>query len=197
MSVSLYKIVIESHTFYRKWKKKKIMVLDKWWPLIICNPWIMTTGLGFWGPYQAGENSHTFDLLGLSLESCEDFKAHTGIKDSINLTYTVDGQCSQLFLRGVRLDGAKLPTQDWFASFGENCRHPLLCPYWVQKLVEVMTSDTALGTKSVLILSVSHKNSVCIMDLVRMWESRSLHGALGDNWCLLLAQAHKLKALAW
>lgn len=112
MSVSLYKIAIESHTFYRKWKKKKIVVLDNQWPLIICNPWIMTTGLGFWGPYQAGENSHTFDLLGLSLESCEDFKAHTGIKDSINLTYTVDGQCSQLFLRGVRIDGAKLPTQD-------------------------------------------------------------------------------------
>lgn len=103
MSVSLYKIAIESHTFYRKWKKKKIVVLDNQWPLIICNPWIMTTGLGFWGPYQAGENSHTFDLLGLSLESCEDFKAHTGIKDSINLTYTVDGQCSQLFLRGVRI----------------------------------------------------------------------------------------------
>lgn len=59
---------------------------------------------------RAGGTVITFDLLGLSLESCEVFKAHTGTKDSISLTYNVDGQCSQLFLQGVRIDRAKLPT---------------------------------------------------------------------------------------
>lgn len=113
MSVSLYKIsVIESHTFYRKWKKKL---------------WCWISGDGSWLQVWASEvhtkgggNSHTFDLLGLSLESCEVFKAHTRTKDSISLTYNVDGQCSQLFLQGVRIDGAK------------HC--PLVCILWSELL---------------------------------------------------------------
>lgn len=194
MSVSLYKIaVIESHTFYRKWKKKL---------------WCWFSSDGSWLQVWASEvhtkgwgNSHTFDLLGLSLEFCEVFKAHTGTKDSISLTYNVDWAVLPTLPSGCENRWGQ--TAHWFVSFGANSCHPLLCPYWVQKLVEVMTSGTALGTKSVNFVSFSQKQcmhpGLCqkLIYQVRIWESKSLHGALGNNWCLLLAQDHKLKAPAW
>lgn len=88
----LTKFVIESHTFYRKKSGVGSVIHGD-----IYDSWIMTMDLTVCASHQ--KNSLTFDLQGLSLESCDDLKAQIGTKDSITLTYTGDGQSSQLFLR--------------------------------------------------------------------------------------------------